>query len=58
MSAGGVTAYQTDWSVSTLIVRVKGSPLSDGSGNPISLAMASLEGRPGACYRYFAAHVA
>lgn len=45
--AGGVTAYQTDWSVSTLVVRVKGSVMSDGSGTPISLAMASLEGRPG-----------
>jgi hypothetical protein len=36
--------------VSTLILRAKGSPLADPSGAPISLAMASLEGRPGAFF--------
>ena len=45
---GGVTAYQTDWSVSTLILRVTGTPMGGADGNPISLPMASLEGRPGA----------
>mmetsp|Transcript_15282 Transcript_15282/g.46183 ORF Transcript_15282/g.46183 Transcript_15282/m.46183 type:complete len:298 (+) Transcript_15282:3-896(+) len=44
---GGVTAYQTDWSVSTLIIRAKGSPVGNEDGSPISLPMASLEGKPG-----------
>lgn len=49
---GGVTAYQTDWSMAGLVLKVKGSPALDaGAGNEattgfttVSLPMASLEG--------------
>lgn len=50
----GVTAYQTDWSVSTLVLRVKGSPLAADNTTPISLPMASMEGQPGISGRLWA----
>lgn len=46
---GGLTMYQTDWSLSSLRVRIvdsgSGTPLQ--SGSILDLPMASLEGRPG-----------
>lgn len=45
---GGVTAYQTDWSMAALTVRAKGSPLQPSDGSPFNLPMASLAGKPGA----------
>lgn len=50
----GVTAYQTDWSVSTLVLRAKGSPVAADNATPISLPMASLEGQPGVSGRLWA----
>lgn len=45
---GGVTAYQTDWSMAALTVRAKGSPLQPPDGSAFNLPMASLAGKPGA----------
>ena len=40
---GGVTAYQTDWSMAALTVRAPGTPLAPPGGEPVNLPMASLE---------------
>ena len=44
---GGVTAYQTDWSMAALTVRAVGSPLQPADGTAFNLPMASLAGAPG-----------
>jgi cytochrome c biogenesis protein len=49
---GGVTAYQTDWSMSALQLRVEGSPLAP-DGAPIQLPMASLAGGDSKLYATF-----
>jgi len=50
---GGITMYQTDWSLSSVRLQVlssdsdSDSSMSSLSNEPITLPMASLEGRPG-----------
>jgi len=44
---GGVTMYQTDWSLAALSLRAEGSPMQPADGNSFNLPMASLEGNPG-----------
>lgn len=44
---GGITAYQTDWSMSALTVRAPGTLLAPPEGQVLKLPMASLEGQPG-----------
>ena len=48
VSAQGITAYQTDYSMAALAVRAEGSPLQPADGGPFKLPMASLDGKPGA----------
>ena len=48
MSAQGITAYQTDYSMAALAVKAEGSPLQPADGSPFKLPMASLDGKPGA----------
>ena len=48
---GGVTAYQTDWSMSALTVKAVGSPLQPSDGTPFKLPMARLAGKAGGCSR-------
>jgi hypothetical protein len=50
---GGVTAYQTDWSMSALTVRAVGSPLQPPDGSPFNLPMANLIGKAGAWQESF-----
>jgi cytochrome c biogenesis protein len=52
---GGVTAYQTDWSMAALTVQAPGTPLSPPGGEPLKLPMASLEGQPGVNGKLYAA---
>lgn len=52
LRVGGVTAYQTDWSMSALTVRL---PSKDSGGDAINLPMASLEGQPGVSGKLYAA---
>lgn len=42
---GGVTAYQTDWSMAALTVRAPGSPLAPPGGEAVNIPMASLSGK-------------
>ena len=44
---GGVTMYQTDWSLAAVSLRAEGSPMQPADGSPFNLPMASLEGNPG-----------
>lgn len=44
---GGITAYQTDWSMAALVVRARGTPVAPEDGSPITVPLASLEGTPG-----------
>ena len=44
---GGVTAYQTDWSMAALTIRAPNTPLSPPDGQPLKLPMASLEDSKG-----------
>ena len=44
---GGVTMYQTDWSLAALTLRAEGSPMQPADGSSFNLPMASLEGNPG-----------
>ena len=44
---GGVTMYQTDWSLAALTLRAEGSPMQPADGTSFNLPMASLEGNPG-----------
>lgn len=44
---GGVTLYQTDWSLAALSLRAEGSPMQPADGSSFNLPMASLEGNPG-----------
>lgn len=52
LRVGGVTAYQTDWSMSALTVQL---PSKDGAFEAINLPMASLEGQPGVSGKLYAA---
>lgn len=47
MREGGVTYYQTDWSIAALSLRATGSPFQPADGSAFNLPMASLEGQPG-----------
>lgn len=52
----GVTAYQTDWSMSALTIRVAASGQTLGEDiSPVNIPMANLEGQPGIAGRLFAA---
>ena len=42
---GGVTAYQTDWSMAALTIRAPGTPLAPPGGEAVNLPMASLENK-------------
>lgn len=44
---GGVTMYQTDWSMAAITLHATGSPMQPADGNSFNLPMASLEGNPG-----------
>ena len=44
---GGVTMYQTDWSLAAVSLRAEGSSMQPADGHPFNLPMASLEGNPG-----------
>jgi cytochrome c biogenesis protein len=52
---GGITAYQTDWSMAALTLRAPGSPLSPPGDTAVNLPMASLEGQPGVSGTLYAA---
>jgi cytochrome c biogenesis protein len=52
---GGVTAYQTDWSMAALTIRAPGSPLSPPGGEALNLPMASLEGKANTSGKLYAA---
>jgi cytochrome c biogenesis protein len=52
---GGVTAYQTDWSLAAVTVRARGAAAAGPEGAAVNLAMASLEGQPGVAGRLWAA---
>lgn len=52
---GGVTAYQTDWSMAALTIRAPGSPLSPPGGEALKLPMASLEGKATTSGKLYAA---
>ena len=43
----GITAYQTDYNMAALTVRVAGSPLQPLADQPFNLPMAALEGEEG-----------
>lgn len=45
---GGVTVYQTDWSMAAITLRAQGSPMQPADGSSFNLPMASLEGNEGA----------
>ena len=45
---GGVTMYQTDWSMAAITLRAQGSPMQPADGSSFNLPMASLEGNEGA----------
>ena len=52
---GGVTAYQTDWSMAALTIRAPNSPLSPPGGEAVNLPMASLEGKANKSGKLYAA---
>ncbi len=53
---GGVTMYQTDWSLAAVTLRVDnpGAALQAQPGQPFNLPLASLEGKPGVAGRLWA----
>jgi cytochrome c biogenesis protein len=44
---GGMTIYQTDWSMAAITLRARESPMQPADGSSFNLPMATLEGRPG-----------
>eukprot|EP00803_Ostreobium_quekettii_P004859 evm.model.scf_1030EXC.1 EVM.evm.TU.scf_1030EXC.1 scf_1030EXC:4162-9143(-) len=54
---GGLTMYQTDWSMAAISVKAVGSPLQPDNGEFIKLPMASLEGRKDVSGRVWATFI-